>query len=169
MNDMTKQQELELKKLACKARMGVLTSTHGAKAGHPGGSLSAAELFTLLYFEEMNIDPKDPKKPDRDRFVLSSGHGSMLLYSLLHLFGYGLTIDDLKSFLDKLTTNNEKSLVVTNCTITDVNAADIEGTMTMNLMMLPKLPSPEEMLNANADSQTDTSASTESTAESEAE
>lgn len=84
-------------------------------------------------------------------------------------FGFTCKFDDLKSFLDKLTTNNEKSLVVTNCTITDVNAADIEGTMTMNLMMLPKLPSPEEMLNANADSQTDTSASTESAVESEAE
>lgn len=84
-------------------------------------------------------------------------------------FGFTCKFDDLKSFLDKLTTNNEKSLVVTNCTITDVNAADIEGTMTMNLMMLPKLPSPDEMLNVNADSQTDTSASTESAAESEAE
>ena len=62
-------QELKLK--ANEVRKGIVTAVHAAKAGHPGGSLSAADIFTYLYFEELNIDPKDPKKPDRDRFVLS--------------------------------------------------------------------------------------------------
>lgn len=62
-------QELQLK--ANEVRKGIVTAVHAAKAGHPGGSLSAADIFTYLYFEELNIDPKDPKKPDRDRFVLS--------------------------------------------------------------------------------------------------
>ena len=66
--------KLELQKTANEIRKGIVTAVHSAKAGHPGGSLSAADLFTYLYFEEMNIDPKDPKKPDRDRFVLSKGH-----------------------------------------------------------------------------------------------
>ena len=65
---------LELAKVANEVRKGVLTAVHGAKSGHPGGSLSAADIFTYLYFEEMNIDPADPKKEDRDRFVLSKGH-----------------------------------------------------------------------------------------------
>ena len=68
---MTKEERLKLQIAACKVRMGVIESTHGAKAGHPGGSLSAADLFTYLYFKEMEIDPKNPKDPDRDRFVLS--------------------------------------------------------------------------------------------------
>ena len=59
---------------------------HSAKAGHPGGSLSAADIFTYLYFEEMNIDPKNPKKPDRDRFVLSKGHTAPGLYSTCLLY-----------------------------------------------------------------------------------
>ncbi|MCI6959844.1 MAG: transketolase [Oscillospiraceae bacterium] len=91
---MTKQQELELKKLACKARMGVLTSTHGAKAGHPGGSLSAADALTYLYFKEMKVDPADPKAEDRDRFVLSKGHAAPGLYSVLALRGY-FPVEDL--------------------------------------------------------------------------
>ena len=94
MNDMTKQQELELKKLACKARMGVLTSTHGAKAGHPGGSLSAADALTYLYFKEMKVDPADPKAESRDRFVLSKGHAAPGLYSVLALRGY-FPVEDL--------------------------------------------------------------------------
>ena len=94
MNDMTKQQELELKKLACKARMGVLTSTHGAKAGHPGGSLSAADALTYLYFKEMKVDPADPKAEGRDRFVLSKGHAAPGLYSVLALRGY-FPVEDL--------------------------------------------------------------------------
>ena len=61
---------IELKKIANEVRKGIVTSVHSAKAGHPGGSLSAADVFTYLYFEEMNIDPADPKKADRDRFVL---------------------------------------------------------------------------------------------------
>ena len=62
---------LELQKMANEVRKGIVTSVHSAKAGHPGGSLSAADMFTYLYFEEMNIDPKNPKMEDRDRFVLS--------------------------------------------------------------------------------------------------
>lgn len=74
---------LELAKVANEVRKGVLTAVHGAKSGHPGGSLSAADIFTYLYFEEMNIDPADPKKEDRDRFVLSKGHTAPGLYSAL--------------------------------------------------------------------------------------
>lgn len=85
---MTKQEELELKKLACRLRMGVLTATHGAKAGHPGGSLSSAEALTWLYFREMHIDPQNPKDPSRDRFVLSKGHGAPGLYAALALRGF---------------------------------------------------------------------------------
>ena len=62
---------LELKKMANEVRKGIVTAVHSAKSGHPGGSLSAADIYTYLFFEELNIDPKDPKKPDRDRFVLS--------------------------------------------------------------------------------------------------
>ena len=65
---------LELQKTANEVRKDIVTAVHSAKSGHPGGSLSAADMFTYLYFEEMNIDPKDPKKADRDRFVLSKGH-----------------------------------------------------------------------------------------------
>lgn len=79
---------LELKKLACKARMGAIIGTYNAKSGHPGGSLSAADIFTYLYFKEMKADAKDPKKPDRDRFVLSKGHGCPSLYATLALKGY---------------------------------------------------------------------------------
>ncbi|MCR5399402.1 MAG: transketolase [Lachnospiraceae bacterium] len=79
---------LELKRNANAVRKGIVTAVHGAKAGHPGGSLSAADLFTFLYFEEMNIDPKDPKKADRDRFVLSKGHTAPGLYSALANRGY---------------------------------------------------------------------------------
>lgn len=65
---------LELAKMANEIRKGIVTAVHSAKAGHPGGSLSAADIFTYLYFEEMNIDPENPDKPERDRFVLSKGH-----------------------------------------------------------------------------------------------
>ena len=74
---------LELKKIANNVRKGIVTSVHSAKAGHPGGSLSAADIFTYLYFEEMNIDPKNPKMENRDRFVLSKGHTAPGLYSAL--------------------------------------------------------------------------------------
>ena len=85
---MTSNELKELQINACKVRMGVIESTHGAKSGHPGGSLSAADLFTYLYFKEMNIDPADPKKADRDRFVLSKGHTAPGLYSALALRGF---------------------------------------------------------------------------------
>ena len=80
--------KLELQKTANEVRKGIVTAVHGAKAGHPGGSLSAADIYTYLYFEEMNIDPKDPKKADRDRFVLSKGHTAPGLYSVLANRGY---------------------------------------------------------------------------------
>ena len=88
--------KLELQKIANEVRKGIVTSVHSAKAGHPGGSLSAADVFTYLYFEEMNIDPKEPKKADRDRFVLSKGHTAPGLYSTLALRGY-FPIEDLKT------------------------------------------------------------------------
>ena len=71
---MTKEERLKLQIAACKVRMGVIESTHGAKAGHPGGSLSAADMFTYLYNKEMRVDPTNPKWENRDRFVLSKGH-----------------------------------------------------------------------------------------------
>ena len=80
--------KLALQKTANEVRKGIVTAVHAAKAGHPGGSLSAADVFTYLYFEEMNIDPKDPHKPDRDRFVLSKGHTAPGLYSVLAERGY---------------------------------------------------------------------------------
>lgn len=86
--------KLELQKTANEVRKGIITAVHGAKAGHPGGSLSAADIFTYLYFEEMNIDPKDPKKADRDRFVLSKGHTAPGLYSVLANRGY-FPVEDL--------------------------------------------------------------------------
>ena len=88
--------DLELQKMAVEVRKGIITAVHGAKAGHPGGSLSAADVFTYLYFEEMNIDPKEPKKADRDRFVLSKGHTAPGLYSVLANRGY-FPVDDLPS------------------------------------------------------------------------
>ena len=89
--------KLELQKTANEVRKGIVTAVYSAKAGHPGGSLSAADLFTYLYFEEMNIDPKDPHKPDRDRFVLSKGHTAPGLYSALAHRGY-FPVEDLKTF-----------------------------------------------------------------------
>lgn len=88
--------KLELQRAANEVRKGIITAVHGAKAGHPGGSLSAADIFTYLYFEEMNIDPKDPKKADRDRFVLSKGHTAPGLYSALANRGY-FPVEDLKT------------------------------------------------------------------------
>ena len=85
---------VELQKKANEVRKGIVKAVHSAKAGHPGGSLSAADLFTYLYFEEMNIDPADPKKADRDRFVLSKGHTAPGLYSTLANRGY-FPVEDL--------------------------------------------------------------------------
>ena len=80
--------KLELQKTANEIRKGIVSGVHAAKAGHPGGSLSAADIFTYLYFEEMNVDPKNPKDPDRDRFVLSKGHTAPGLYAALAEKGY---------------------------------------------------------------------------------
>ena len=85
---------LELQKRANDVRKGIVTAVHGAKAGHPGGSLSAADIFTFLYFEEMNIDPKNPDMEERDRFVLSKGHTAPGLYSALAYRGY-FPVEDL--------------------------------------------------------------------------
>ena len=86
--------KLELQKVANEVRKGIITGVHAAKAGHPGGSLSAAYLFTYLYFEEMNVDPKNPQDPDRDRFVLSKGHTAPGLYAALANKGY-FPVEDL--------------------------------------------------------------------------
>ena len=88
--------KLELMKTANEIRKGIVTATHSAKSGHPGGSLSAADIYTYLYFEEMNIDPKDPKKADRDRFVLSKGHTAPGYYSTLAQRGF-FPAEDLKT------------------------------------------------------------------------
>ncbi|MCR5374251.1 MAG: transketolase [Lachnospiraceae bacterium] len=84
----------ELKVKANEIRKGIVVAVHAAKSGHPGGSLSAADMMTYLYFEEMNIDPKDPKKADRDRFVLSKGHCAPALYSTLAHRGF-FPVEDL--------------------------------------------------------------------------
>ena len=86
--------KVKLQKMANEVRKGIVTGTHAAGAGHPGGSLSAAEVFTYLYFEEMNINPEDPKNPDRDRFVLSKGHTAPGLYAALAHRGY-FPVEDL--------------------------------------------------------------------------
>ena len=91
---MTEMEKKQLQITACKIRMGIINATHGAKAGHPGGSLSATEMFTYLYFREMNIDPKNPKWADRDRFVLSKGHTAPGLYSTLANRGF-FPVEDL--------------------------------------------------------------------------
>ena len=84
--DAAEKKQLEI--TACKIRMGIIEGVHSAKSGHPGGSLSIAEILAYLYFKEMNIDPKDPKKADRDRFVLSKGHAAPALYATLAERGY---------------------------------------------------------------------------------
>ncbi len=94
---MTSSEKKQLQIAACKVRMGVIEATYGAKAGHPGGSLSAAEVYTYLYFKEMNIDPANPKWEDRDRFVLSKGHTAPGLYSVLANRGY-FPVEDLPTF-----------------------------------------------------------------------
>lgn len=86
--------KLELMKTANEIRKGIVTAVHSAKSGHPGGSLSAADIYTYLFFEEMNIDPADPKKADRDRFVLSKGHTAPGYYSTLAHRGF-FPVEDL--------------------------------------------------------------------------
>ena len=87
---------LELQIMANEVRKNIIKSVHSAKAGHPGGSLSAADIFTYLYFEEMNVNPENPQDPDRDRFVLSKGHTAPGLYSTLANRGY-FPVEDLKT------------------------------------------------------------------------
>ncbi|MGI6084434.1 MAG: transketolase [Acetivibrionales bacterium] len=94
MDDKTK---LELKKTATKVRMGIITAVSSAGSGHPGGSLSLADILTFLYFKELRIDPKNPKDSDRDRFVLSKGHCTPGLYSVLSLRGF-FPVEDIKTF-----------------------------------------------------------------------
>ena len=87
-NPMTENERKELSILACRVRMGIVTAVHAAKSGHPGGSLSAADMFTYLYFRELNVDPANPGWEDRDRFVLSKGHTAPGLYSVLAQRGF---------------------------------------------------------------------------------
>lgn len=94
---MTSCERKQLQIMACKVRMGVIESTHGAKAGHPGGSLSATEIYTYLYFKEMDIDPQNPRMEDRDRFVLSKGHTTPGLYATLAQRGF-FPVEDLPTF-----------------------------------------------------------------------
>ena len=91
---MTSQEKKQLQITACKVRMGIIESTHAAKCGHPGGSLSAADMFTYLYFKELNVDPKNSKWEDRDRFVLSKCHCAPGLYTALALRGF-FPVEDL--------------------------------------------------------------------------
>ena len=93
---MTSQEKKQLAITACKVRMGIIESTHAAKCGHPGGSMSAADMFTYLYTKELNVDPKNPKWEDRDRFVLSKGHTAPGLYAALALRGF-FPVEDLLS------------------------------------------------------------------------
>ena len=91
---MTAAEKKQLAVTACKVRLGIIEGTHAAKAGHPGGSLSAADLFTYLYFKELNVDPANPKDENRDRFVLSKGHTAPGLYAALALRGF-FPVEDL--------------------------------------------------------------------------
>ncbi|MBQ3889404.1 MAG: transketolase, partial [Clostridia bacterium] len=93
---MDAQTEKNLAVIACKARMSIIEGTFQAKSGHPGGSLSIAEIMTYLYFKEMNIDPADPVKPDRDRFVLSKGHTAPALYAVMAERGY-FPVEEIKT------------------------------------------------------------------------
>ncbi len=94
---MDKKRITELSIIANKVRKNALTAVYSASSGHPGGSLSIAEILTLLYFEVMNVDPKNPKNPDRDRFVLSKGHTAPALYSVLALKGF-FPVEDVATF-----------------------------------------------------------------------
>ena len=89
-------ENLELQRLANEIRKGIIIGTHAAKSGHPGGSLSIADVCALLYFEEMNVAPEKANDPDRDRFVLSKGHAAPALYSTLALKGY-FSMDELNN------------------------------------------------------------------------
>lgn len=97
---MENQKKIELQKVATKIRLGALEAVYSASSGHPGGSLSIAEILSYLYFDKMNIDPKDPEKADRDRFVLSKGHTCPALYATLALRGF-FDVELLKTFRNK--------------------------------------------------------------------
>ena len=94
---MNNEKILELKKIATDVRLGIIEAVYNAKSGHPGGALSSADILTSLYFSELRIDPKDPKNPNRDRFVLSKGHSCPGLYSVMAHRGY-FPVEDLKGF-----------------------------------------------------------------------
>lgn len=93
---MTANEKKQLTAAACKVRMGIIEGTHSAKAGHPGGSLSSADMMTYLYFKEMNVDPKNPNFENRDRFVLSKGHAAPALYAALAHRGF-FPVEELKT------------------------------------------------------------------------
>ena len=93
---MTQDEKKALRVMACKVRQGIIESTYCAKAGHPGGSLSSADVLTYLYGKRMRVDPSDPQRPDRDRFVLSKGHAAPALYSVLAQKGY-FPVEELKT------------------------------------------------------------------------
>ena len=103
---MTANEKKQLMATACKVRMGVIEGTHAAKAGHPGGSLSAADLFTYLYFKELNVDPQNPHWEDRDRFVLSKGHTAPGLYAALANRGF-FPVEDLPTPVRRIGVNDE--------------------------------------------------------------
>ncbi len=93
---MTAEEEKQLQIMACRIRMGILEATYGARSGHPGGSLSAADLLTYLYFKELRVDPQNPQWTQRDRFVLSKGHSAPALYAALACRGF-FPVEDLKT------------------------------------------------------------------------
>ena len=101
-------ENLQLEKIANEVRKDVIKGVHSAKSGHPGGSLSVADMLTFLYFEEMNVDPKNPKMEDRDRLVLSKGHVSPIYYSVLANLGF-FPKKELKSFRDSFKSKFLKS------------------------------------------------------------
>ena len=118
----------ELAKVANEVRKGVVTAVHAAKSGHPGGSLGAADIMTYLYFEEMNIDPADPHKADRDRFVLSKGHAAPGLYSVLANRGYFPVeeLETLRHIGSRLQGNHALDNLVA---VVDHNGLQIDGTI----------------------------------------
>ena len=107
---MTPSEKKQLSIMACKVRKGIVEATHSAKSGHPGGSLSATELFTYLYFKELNVDPANPKWEDRDRFVLSKGHTAPGLYSALAQRGF-IPVEDLKTLRKKKLRDGDVTLL----------------------------------------------------------
>ena len=131
-------EKLELQKIANEVRKDIVTAVHAAKAGHPGGSLSAADLFTYLYFEEMNVDPKDPKKADRDRFVLSKGHTAPGLYSVLAERGY-FPKEDLKtpvSYTHLILAISRPSAIIPSASVVVAFTSPLIGPSTISVISL---------------------------------